>query len=183
MIGSLNPARSFGPCVVLKAFPTEHWIYWIGPILGTLVAVGFYRLVKMLEYETANPGQDFNEKEAENFNFDEDTARGSDIVRPIPSADGPSRRGTGELSSSGERLDSSGGRLDSSGGRLGSSGGRLDSSGGHLDSPGGRPNSNGGTNSPKIFHDGYREAPRIEEGSPRIESANMGSSYRPYSGA
>ena len=36
----------------------------------------------MLEYETANPGQDFNEKEAENFTFDEETARGSDIERP-----------------------------------------------------------------------------------------------------
>ena len=39
----------------------------------------------MLEYETANPGADFNEKEDEAFKFDEDTARGSDIVRPTES--------------------------------------------------------------------------------------------------
>ena len=25
--GSLNPARSFGPCVANKSFPSEHWIY------------------------------------------------------------------------------------------------------------------------------------------------------------
>ncbi|EME86968.1 uncharacterized protein MYCFIDRAFT_120962, partial [Pseudocercospora fijiensis CIRAD86] len=61
---SLNPARSFGPCVALRSFPGYHWLYWVGPALGALVAVGFYRFVKILEYETANPGQDFNEHEA-----------------------------------------------------------------------------------------------------------------------
>ncbi|KAK8034811.1 hypothetical protein PG993_009806 [Apiospora rasikravindrae] len=56
--GSLNPARSFGPCVVLASFSHYHWIYWVGPILGSLVASGFYLLVKALEYETVNPDQD-----------------------------------------------------------------------------------------------------------------------------
>lgn len=83
IIGSLNPARSFGPCVALASFPSEHWIYWLGPVLGSLTAVGFYRFVKMLEYETANPGADFDEKENAVFNFDEDNAaRGSDATRP-----------------------------------------------------------------------------------------------------
>lgn len=37
----------------------------------------------MLEYETANPGADFNEKEAEVFTFDEDNAAtGADVARP-----------------------------------------------------------------------------------------------------
>jgi len=27
--GSLNPARSFGPCVVLADFDGYHWIYWL----------------------------------------------------------------------------------------------------------------------------------------------------------
>lgn len=80
--GSLNPARSFGPCVVLHDFPGYHWIYWLGPALGSCLAVGFYRFMKVLEYETANPGQDFNDKEAEVFNPDEDTARAADVARP-----------------------------------------------------------------------------------------------------
>lgn len=80
--GSLNPARSFGPCVVLRVFPGYHWIYWLGPALGSCLAVGFYRFIKVLEYETANPGQDFNDKEMEVFNPDEDPARASDVARP-----------------------------------------------------------------------------------------------------
>lgn len=56
--GSLNPARSFGPAVVNHNFPSYHWIYWLGPILGAIVAAGFYKFIKILEYETANPGQD-----------------------------------------------------------------------------------------------------------------------------
>ena len=80
--GSLNPARSFGPCVVLHTFPGYHWIYWLGPFLGSLLAVGFYRFIKVLEYETANPGQDFNDKEAEVFNPDEDPVTAADVARP-----------------------------------------------------------------------------------------------------
>ncbi|KAJ2985756.1 hypothetical protein NUW58_g5364 [Xylaria curta] len=56
--GSVNPARSFGPAVATASFPTYHWIYFIGPILGALVASGFYKFIKVLEYETVNPGQD-----------------------------------------------------------------------------------------------------------------------------
>lgn len=58
--GSLNPARSFGPCVVLHEFNGYHWIYWLGPILGSIIAAGFYKFIKVLEYETANPGQDLD---------------------------------------------------------------------------------------------------------------------------
>lgn len=56
--GSLNPARSFGPAVVNTSFVHYHWIYWLGPILGSVVAAGFYKLIKILEYESANPNQD-----------------------------------------------------------------------------------------------------------------------------
>ncbi|KAF2091226.1 aquaporin-like protein, partial [Saccharata proteae CBS 121410] len=62
--GSLNPARSFGPCVVSGIWDHEHWIYWIGPALGAIFAVAFYRFIKMLEYEMVNPGQDDNHIEA-----------------------------------------------------------------------------------------------------------------------
>ena len=61
--GSLNPARSFGPDVVLRTFDSYHWIYWVGPFLGAFIAVIFYRIIKLLEYETCNPGQDFNDKD------------------------------------------------------------------------------------------------------------------------
>lgn len=56
--GSLNPARSFGPAVASTDFPGYHWIYWVGPTLGAVVAAGFYRFVKFFDYEQVNPGQD-----------------------------------------------------------------------------------------------------------------------------
>jgi aquaporin related protein len=56
--GSLNPARSFGPAVINSSFVHYHWIYWLGPTLGSIVAAGFYKFIKILEYETANPDQD-----------------------------------------------------------------------------------------------------------------------------
>lgn len=68
--GSLNPARSFGPAVVDASFAGYHWIYWVGPFLGALLAVAFYKIVKGLEYETVNPGQD-SDKDAERFRNDE----------------------------------------------------------------------------------------------------------------
>ncbi|KAK5211993.1 hypothetical protein LTR07_001843 [Exophiala xenobiotica] len=63
---SLNPARSFGPAVATPYFPSYHYIYWFGPIMGSLLAAGYYKFVKYLNYEEANPGQDaIDEKEKE----------------------------------------------------------------------------------------------------------------------
>ncbi|KAI4147403.1 MAG: hypothetical protein LQ341_001807 [Variospora aurantia] len=50
-------------------------IYWLGPALGALLASGFYKFIKILEYETANPGQDFNEQEQEFYDPSKDTSR------------------------------------------------------------------------------------------------------------
>ncbi|KAI1373757.1 aquaporin-like protein [Hypoxylon crocopeplum] len=56
--GAVNPARAFGPSVVIGEFYSYHWIYWVGPVLGSLAASGFYVFIKALEYETVNPQQD-----------------------------------------------------------------------------------------------------------------------------
>ncbi|KAF9637994.1 Major intrinsic protein [Lasiodiplodia theobromae] len=81
--GSLNPARSFGPDVVLGNFDGYHWIYWLGPALGSILAVIMYRLIKSLEYETANPGQDFDENETKAFQPASDPpATREDVRRP-----------------------------------------------------------------------------------------------------
>ncbi|ODO08145.1 hypothetical protein I350_03734 [Cryptococcus amylolentus CBS 6273] len=64
--GALNPARAFGPAVVTHTFPVYHWIYWVGPGLGALMATGFYKLLKWLEYETvqqADDGQSYEDGE------------------------------------------------------------------------------------------------------------------------
>lgn len=39
---STNPARSLGPAVVSGEW-SGGWIYWLGPLIGTLVAVAVYR--------------------------------------------------------------------------------------------------------------------------------------------
>src|SRR5215469_14238986 len=42
-VTSLNPARSFGPALV-SWFWQYHWLYWVAPPLGALLAVGAFRL-------------------------------------------------------------------------------------------------------------------------------------------
>jgi aquaporin related protein len=44
---SVNPARSFGPCAASANFPEYHWIYWLGPMMGAIIAAGFYHLIKV----------------------------------------------------------------------------------------------------------------------------------------
>lgn len=80
--GSLNPARSFGPDVVTATFDGYHWIYWLGPALGSLLAVVIYRVIKMLEYETANPGQDFDENEIQAIEDIDDPETADEVRRP-----------------------------------------------------------------------------------------------------
>ena len=74
-------------------------IYWIGPLLGSLLASGFYKLIKALEYETANPGQDFDENETKLFDPERDVDRPMvNLVAPGSISDkaGPSRPISGD---------------------------------------------------------------------------------------
>lgn len=40
---SINPARSFGPAAVAHVWK-HHWIFWVGPITGALLATAIYTL-------------------------------------------------------------------------------------------------------------------------------------------
>lgn len=39
---SMNPARSFGPSVIMNRFSSAHWVFWVGPIVGAAVAAIIY---------------------------------------------------------------------------------------------------------------------------------------------
>ncbi|KDE06159.1 hypothetical protein MVLG_03574 [Microbotryum lychnidis-dioicae p1A1 Lamole] len=47
----INPARTFGPCVVSGSFPHNAWLYYVGQFLGSLLSTAIYVLLKHLDYE------------------------------------------------------------------------------------------------------------------------------------
>lgn len=59
----LNPARAFASAVVASKFPPYHWIYWVGPAMGGLLAVLIFKVFKILRYEDTNGDQDKSDYE------------------------------------------------------------------------------------------------------------------------
>ncbi|WVR08139.1 hypothetical protein IAU60_005185 [Kwoniella sp. DSM 27419] len=55
--GAVNTARAFGPACI-QGFANYHWIYWLGPTLGALLATAFYLFLKHVHYWRITPGQD-----------------------------------------------------------------------------------------------------------------------------
>ena len=47
----VNPARSLGAAVAAHYFPPYHWIYWIGPLLGALLAWSVWQILQWLDYQ------------------------------------------------------------------------------------------------------------------------------------
>lgn len=53
---SINPTRSFGPAVVasvrfsdkIDAIWQDHWVFWVGPLLGAALATGVYNFVQLI---------------------------------------------------------------------------------------------------------------------------------------
>ena len=43
---SINPARSFGPAIISGIWK-DHWVFWIGPLLGGVIGGVLYRFVFM----------------------------------------------------------------------------------------------------------------------------------------
>lgn len=56
---SINPSRSFGPAVIATITdrqPAEkiwedHWVFWVGPIVGALLGVGVFQLLRKVPSE------------------------------------------------------------------------------------------------------------------------------------
>ncbi|XP_003906403.2 aquaporin-6 isoform X2 [Papio anubis] len=48
---SMNPARSFGPAVIIGKF-TVHWVFWVGPLMGALLASLIYNFILFPDTKT-----------------------------------------------------------------------------------------------------------------------------------
>jgi len=89
---SLNPARSFGPAVITADFVSYHWIYWVGPVLGSVAATGLYKLLLVTEYQTCNPRQDHDGLDIypidSKFAHTRHSSSASDVAREIDAVRG-----------------------------------------------------------------------------------------------
>ena len=60
---SMNPARSFGPAVVASEW-SDHWVYWVGPLIGGVLASVVYQVVFIRRAEVEQPRLRYEEGSA-----------------------------------------------------------------------------------------------------------------------
>lgn len=41
----LNPARALGPAFVMNKLWDNHWVFWFGPIFGSILAAVIYKFI------------------------------------------------------------------------------------------------------------------------------------------
>uniref|UniRef100_A0A7M4EBK2 Aquaporin-2 n=2 Tax=Crocodylus porosus TaxID=8502 RepID=A0A7M4EBK2_CROPO len=70
---SMNPARSFAPAVIVGDF-TDHWVFWLGPLVGAVAASLIYNYLlfphtktlseRLAIFKGFEPEEDWEEREA-----------------------------------------------------------------------------------------------------------------------
>jgi len=60
---AVNTARAFGPAVITGFPHGSHWVYWVGPCLGSVLGAFFYMILKHWDYEVINPDQAVTDSE------------------------------------------------------------------------------------------------------------------------
>ena len=151
-------------------------------MLGTLLASGFYKFIKALEYETANPGQDLDDKEAQVFDPEVDVTRPNVVLRSGEWVEEPITPGADEERDRNDRFGNKDGGNDNDEGFYGQQAGNQNSRGSN-NQDAGNHNRRGSYNRDARIP--MQERPhRSSTGSARRNSTSRrGPTYPPVEGA